>query len=84
MLVAYDTFLGASASGANQFEVMVWLGLYGGVSPLSANGYPFTPYVSLHPFVHPTITPHDWLTTASPPRQLAASPSTSRTAPTAT
>lgn len=22
---------------------MVWLGLYGGVSPLSANGYPFTP-----------------------------------------
>lgn len=22
---------------------MVWLGLYGGISPLSANGYPFTP-----------------------------------------
>jgi len=22
---------------------MIWLGLYGGVSPLSANGYPFTP-----------------------------------------
>ena len=40
---AYDTFLGASASGANTFEVMVWLGLYGGISPLSANGYPFTP-----------------------------------------
>ena len=36
--VAYDTFLGASASGANEFEVMVWLGLFGGVSPLSANG----------------------------------------------
>jgi len=36
--VAYDTFLGASASSANEFEVMVWLGLYGGVSPLSANG----------------------------------------------
>ncbi|CAN9092657.1 unnamed protein product [Alternaria alternata] len=40
--VAYDTFLGASASGANLFEVMVWLGVFGGVSPLSSNGYPFT------------------------------------------
>jgi len=38
--VAYDTFLGASATGTNQFEVMIWLGLYGGVSPLSANGRP--------------------------------------------
>ncbi|KAL9092974.1 MAG: hypothetical protein Q9159_000598 [Coniocarpon cinnabarinum] len=44
--VAYDTFLGASANGANQFEVMVWLGLYGSISPLSANGYPFTPIAS--------------------------------------
>ena len=25
---------------------MVWLGVYGGVSPLSANGYPFTPIAS--------------------------------------
>ena len=41
--MAYDTFLGVSASGANEFEVMIWLGLFGGVSPLSANGYPFTP-----------------------------------------
>ncbi|KAK3632641.1 hypothetical protein LTR56_016249 [Elasticomyces elasticus] len=40
--VAYDTFVGSSASGANLFEVMVWLGLYGSISPLSANGYPFT------------------------------------------
>ena len=46
ILVAYDTFLGASASGTNLFEVMVWLGVYGGVSPLSANGYPFTPIAS--------------------------------------
>ena len=23
--------------------MMVWLGLYGSISPLSANGYPFTP-----------------------------------------
>lgn len=25
---------------------MVWLGLYGSISPLSANGYPFTPVAS--------------------------------------
>jgi len=36
--VALDTFVGATASGSNTFEVMVWLGLFGGVSPLSANG----------------------------------------------
>ena len=41
--VAYDTFLGTSTGGANLFEVMVWLGLNGTASPLSANGYPFTP-----------------------------------------
>lgn len=41
--MTYDTFVGTSATGANTFEVMVWLGLYGGVSPLSANRYPFTP-----------------------------------------
>jgi xyloglucan-specific endo-beta-1,4-glucanase len=45
--VAYDTFLGASASGTNLFEVMVWLGVYGGVSPLSSNGYPFTPIATV-------------------------------------
>jgi len=44
--VAYDTFVGPAASGTNSFEVMVWLGLYGSVSPLSANGYPFTPIAS--------------------------------------
>jgi len=46
-VVAYDTFLGSSASGTNLFEVMVWLGVYGGVSPLSANGYPFTPIATV-------------------------------------
>jgi hypothetical protein len=45
--VAYDTFLGASASSSNLFEVMVWLGVFGGVSPLSANGYPFTPIATV-------------------------------------
>ncbi|GAB1742011.1 hypothetical protein NU219Hw_g7404t1 [Hortaea werneckii] len=44
--VAYDTFVGSSPSGANAFEVMVWLGLYGSISPLSSNGYPFTPIAS--------------------------------------
>jgi hypothetical protein len=45
--VAYDTFLGSSASSGNLFEVMVWLGVFGGVSPLSANGYPFTPVATV-------------------------------------
>ncbi|PSK34201.1 hypothetical protein B9Z65_8527 [Elsinoe australis] len=44
---AYDTFLGNSATSANLFEVMVWLGLYGSASPLSANGYPFTPIANV-------------------------------------
>jgi xyloglucan-specific endo-beta-1,4-glucanase len=45
--VAYDTFLGSSAGGSQQYEVMVWLGVFGGVSPLSANGYPFTPIATV-------------------------------------
>jgi xyloglucan-specific endo-beta-1,4-glucanase len=36
--VAYDTFLANSATGTTLFEVMIWIGLYGTVSPLSANG----------------------------------------------
>ena len=42
--VAYDTFLGTSATGAQAYEVMVWLGDFGGASPLSNDGYPATPY----------------------------------------
>ena len=45
--VAYDTFLGSSAGGSQLFEVMVWLGVFGGVSPLSSNGYPFTPIATV-------------------------------------
>ena len=41
--VAYDTFVGTSCGGAQAYEVMVWLGVFGGVSPLSDNGYPPTP-----------------------------------------
>lgn len=44
--MAYDTFVAPAASGTNTFEVMVWLALYGSISPLSANGYPFTPIAS--------------------------------------
>lgn len=44
--VAYDTFVGASCSGAQAYEVMVWLGDFGSVSPLSNNGYPPTPTAS--------------------------------------
>ncbi|KAL9116011.1 MAG: hypothetical protein Q9227_000379 [Pyrenula ochraceoflavens] len=55
--VAYDTFLGPSASGAQTYEVMVWLGDYGGASPLSDNGYPPTPIAT------PTISgvPFDFI-----------------------
>ncbi|CAL8579655.1 hypothetical protein XPA_005389 [Xanthoria parietina] len=41
--VAYDTFLSTCASCGQTYEVMVWLGVYGGISPLSDNGYPPTP-----------------------------------------
>ncbi len=44
--VAYDTFVGASCSGAQAYEVMVWLGEFGSISPLSNNGYPPTPTAS--------------------------------------
>ncbi|CAD6571725.1 MAG: hypothetical protein ASARMPREDX12_007004 [Alectoria sarmentosa] len=44
--VVYDTFLGSSCSGAQDYEVMVWLGTFGAVDPLSNNGYPPTPTAS--------------------------------------
>ncbi|KAL9067547.1 MAG: hypothetical protein Q9161_006825 [Pseudevernia consocians] len=44
--VAYDTFVGASCSGTPSYEVMVWLGEFGNVFPLSNNGYPPTPTAS--------------------------------------
>ncbi|KAL8866838.1 MAG: hypothetical protein Q9174_006050 [Haloplaca sp. 1 TL-2023] len=40
---AYDTFLSNCANCAQTYEVMIWLGVYGGISPLSDNGYPPTP-----------------------------------------
>lgn len=45
--VAYDTFLGTSCSSGQAYEVMVWLGDFGGdIYPLSNNGYPPTPTAS--------------------------------------
>ena len=44
--VAYDTFLGASPNSAPHNEVMVWIGYFGAVYPLSDNGYPPTPIAS--------------------------------------
>jgi len=41
--VAYDSIVGTSCNGAQAYEVMIWLGVFGGVSPLSDNGYPPTP-----------------------------------------
>lgn len=41
--MAYDTFLSTCATCGQTYEVMVWLGVYGGISPLSDNGYPPTP-----------------------------------------
>ena len=52
--VAYDTFLGSSATGAQAYEVMVWLGDFGGCNPLSNNGYPPTPIAT------PTIGSVTW------------------------
>ncbi|KAL8759602.1 MAG: hypothetical protein Q9199_000646 [Rusavskia elegans] len=40
---AYDTFLSTCATCAQTHEIMIWLGVYGGISPLSDNGYPPTP-----------------------------------------
>ena len=44
--VAYDTFLGTSSNSAPLYEVMVWIGYFGAVYPLSDNGYPPTPAAS--------------------------------------
>jgi xyloglucan-specific endo-beta-1,4-glucanase len=36
--VAYDMFTSSSASGSNEYEVMVWLGALGGAGPISSTG----------------------------------------------
>ncbi|KAL8627062.1 hypothetical protein Q9189_007230 [Teloschistes chrysophthalmus] len=41
--VAYDTFLSTSPTGSQTHEIMIWLGVFGDIYPLSDNGYPPTP-----------------------------------------
>lgn len=36
--VSYDMFTAASASGTNEYEIMVWLAAVGGAGPISATG----------------------------------------------
>ena len=38
--VAYDIFLSSSASGDNEYEIMVWLAALGGAGPISSTGSP--------------------------------------------
>ncbi|KAF4981737.1 hypothetical protein FZEAL_2539 [Fusarium zealandicum] len=38
--VSYDLWLAPSASAKNQYEIMVWVGAYGGAGPISATGSP--------------------------------------------
>lgn len=36
--VAYDMFLSSSASGSEEYEIMVWLAALGGAGPISSTG----------------------------------------------
>ena len=36
--VSYDMFLSSSASGSNEYEIMVWLAALGGAGPISSTG----------------------------------------------
>ncbi|KAH6657211.1 xyloglucan-specific endo-beta-1,4-glucanase A [Truncatella angustata] len=36
--VAYDLWLSSTSGGSNAYEIMIWLGAYGGAGPISATG----------------------------------------------
>jgi xyloglucan-specific endo-beta-1,4-glucanase len=36
--VSYDLWLAPSASANNQYEIMIWVGAYGGAGPISSTG----------------------------------------------
>ena len=38
--VSYDLWLAASKGGSAAYEIMVWLGAYGGAGPISSTGSP--------------------------------------------
>lgn len=38
--VSYDMFTSSTATGANQYEIMIWLAALGGAGPISSTGSP--------------------------------------------
>lgn len=38
--VSYDMFTSSSASGSNEYEIMIWLAALGGAGPICASNYP--------------------------------------------
>lgn len=36
--VSYDMFTSSTASGSNEYEIMIWLAAIGGAGPISSNG----------------------------------------------
>ena len=38
--VSYDMFTSSSASGSNEYEIMIWLAALGGAGPISSTGSP--------------------------------------------
>lgn len=38
--VAYDLFTSSTAGGSAEYEVMIWLGSFGGAGPISSSGSP--------------------------------------------
>ncbi|EGZ16758.1 putative glucanase [Phytophthora sojae] len=36
--VSYDLFTSSTASGSNEYEIMIWLAAYGGAGPISSTG----------------------------------------------
>ncbi|KAG7398960.1 hypothetical protein PHYBOEH_010065 [Phytophthora boehmeriae] len=38
--VAYDLFTSSTATGSNEYEIMIWLAAYGGAGPISSTGKP--------------------------------------------
>jgi xyloglucan-specific endo-beta-1,4-glucanase len=49
--VSYDIFTSSSATGSNQYEIMIWLAALGGAGPISSSG---------SPVATPTIAGHSW------------------------
>lgn len=50
--VAYDLWLAPSVGASNKYEIMVWLGSYGGAGPISETG--------TTPIATPTIAGTQW------------------------